>query len=324
MMRDDFSRVPKTGEGKPGVSVHTSALSRAWRRAAVAFSATALVGSVAIASIVTPSSASAQANPPSAAGAPTPIKPAKLTNSKATLAPGERMLLTWIGVNRPSGSDRAALFPVGAPYDEFITWVFMSTCVQQKALPGIGWATGSCMVSVPERILPGAYQWRMPRTFGMQQIGEIDRWPVFTVTKPVQKNGKPYQPAISTKSDSAIGGSLVSVEWKEVADPTEGDWIGLFLTGESSNRFPQVAERTSCDDETVLAVEAGRCDIGIPFDIVPGSYEFRLMTVIDGFYRVLAVSSPIEIGAPPADATPPAPRMPLRATPTPTPAPAQS
>ncbi|NBT93864.1 MAG: hypothetical protein EBT47_02360 [Chloroflexi bacterium] len=180
MMRDDFSRVPKTGEGKPGVSVHTSALSRAWRRAAVAFSATALVGSVAIASIVTPSSASAQANPPSAAGAPTPIKPAKLTNSKATLAPGERMLLTWIGVNRPSGSDRAALFPVGAPYDEFITWVFMSTCVQQKALPGIGWATGSCMVSVPERILPGAYQWRMLRTFGMQQIGEIDGldWPL--------------------------------------------------------------------------------------------------------------------------------------------------
>lgn len=110
-MRDDFSRIPKTGEGKAGVSVHTSALARAWRRAAVAISATALVGSVAIASIVTPSSASAQANPPSAAGAPTPIKPAKLTNSKATLAPGERMLLTWIGVNRPSGSDQAPSSP---------------------------------------------------------------------------------------------------------------------------------------------------------------------------------------------------------------------
>ena len=164
MMRDDFSRNPKTGEGKAGVSGQTSPLARAWRRAAVAISATALVGSVAIASIVTPSSASAQANPPSAAGAPTPIKPAKLTNSKATLAPGERMLLTWIGVNRPSGSDRAALFPVGAPYDEFITWVFMSTCVQQKALPVIGWATGSCMVSVPESILPGPHQGEIATT----------------------------------------------------------------------------------------------------------------------------------------------------------------
>jgi hypothetical protein len=261
--------------------------------------------------------AQAQAQPAGPTAVPTKAPPPKFTNSKATLAPGAMMVITWRNLPNPSGSDMAALYPVGAQLDEFITWAYMATCRQSLRVPGAGWATASCTLQVPNPIMPGNYEWRILRTLSFQQRHEIWRFPAFAVTAPSKPNGKPYDTAITTKSSTIVGGELLTVQWKDIADPTLGDWIGLFDADDESYLLPLVAQPTSCNLEVPREIEAGTCSLGVPFDAVPGTYEVRLFTVADGLNQLLATSSPIEVGAPPPDATPPNPMFSLRATPTP-------
>lgn len=266
--------------------------------------------------------AQAQAQPAGPTAVPTKAPPPKFTNSKATLAPGAMMVITWRNLPNPSGSDMAALYPVGAQIDEFITWAYMSTCRQSLRVPGASWATASCTLQVPDPIMPGNYEWRVLRTLSFQQRHEIWRFPSFAVTAPTKPNGKPYDTAVTTKSTSVVGGELLPVQWKDIADPTLGDWIGLFNADDESDLLPLVAQPTSCNLEVPRALEAGTCSLGVPFDAVPGTYEVRLFTIADGLNQLLATSSPIDVGAPPPDATPPKPMFTLRATPTPKAAPA--
>jgi hypothetical protein len=287
----------------------------------------ALIGvGLAVASVVSvaPSgdaSAQAQAQPSGPTAVPTKAPPPKFTNSKSTLAPGAQMVITWRNLPNPSGSDMAALYPVGAQIDEFITWAYMSTCRQSLRVPGASWATASCTLQVPDPIMPGDYEWRVLRTLSFQQRHEIWRFPAFAVTAPVKANGKPYDTAVTTNSASVVGGGLLTVQWKDIADPTLGDWVGLFNADDESDLLPLVAQPTSCNIEVPREIEAGTCALGVPFDAVPGSYEVRLFTIADGLNRLLATSAPIEVGAPSPDATPPKPLFTLRATPTPKAAP---
>ena len=285
---------------------------RAWHRACRALTTSAIAAAFAFA-VALPGSVGAQAQ----GGVPAPAVLPRFTNSKASLAPGATMVITWRNLPRPSGSDMAALYPVGATIDEFITWVYLATCRQGLAVPGINWATASCTVHVPDPSLAGNYEWRLLRTLAVHQRHEMYRFPAFTVTAAVKANGKPYDTAVTTKSAAVVGGDLLHVAWKDVADPTIGDWIGVFEADDDSNLLPLAAQPTSCNLDVPRALEAGTCPLGIPFDAVPGTYEVRLFTIIDGLDHVLATSEPVEVGAPPPDATPPRPMVTFRATPTP-------
>jgi hypothetical protein len=269
------------------------------------------------AAFASPSATGAQAQPAGPTAAPTKAPPPRFTNSKATLTPGANMVITWRNLPNPSGSDMAALYPAGAPIDEFITWAYMSTCRQSLRVPGASWATASCTVQVPDPIMPGTYEWRVLRTLSFQQRHEIWRFPAFTVTTPVKANGKPYDTAVTTKPAAIVGGDLLTVQWKDIARPTLGDWIGLFDAEDDSDLIPLVAQPTSCNLEIPREIEAGTCAIGVPFDAVPGTYEVRLFTIADGLNQLLATSAPVEVAAPSPDATPPKPMFTLRATPTP-------
>jgi hypothetical protein len=293
---------------------------RAARHAIVGMGLAAVMAAV----IAFPGGAEAQAQPQPAGptAVPTKAPPPKFTNSKASLAPGATMVITWRNLPNPSGSDMAALYPVGAQIDEFITWAYMATCRQSLRVPGASWATASCTLQVPDPIMPGNYEWRVLRTLSFQQRHEIWRFPAFAVTTPVKPNGKPYDTAVTTKVTAVVGGDTLPVQWKDIADPTLGDWIGLYKADDESDLLPLVAQPTSCNIEVPREIEAGTCTLGVPFDALPGTYEVRLFTIADGLNQLLATSAPIEVGAPPPDATPPKPMFTLRATPTPKAAPA--
>jgi hypothetical protein len=104
--------------------------------------------------------------------------------------------------------------------------------------------------------------------------------------------GEPPEPArIWTEADPATPGRI-HVAWSGIANPTKGDWIGLYRKGsDDPARIDMVFTGSKAEGALDYRV-APKLAPQVP----PGEYEFRLFA--DGGWRLLARSEPFAFGAP--------------------------
>jgi tetratricopeptide (TPR) repeat protein len=84
---------------------------------------------------------------------------ATLSVMPATVASGERLIVTWSGIASPTITDWIGLFSVGAANTDFISWIRTD-----------GGSSGNLPIIVPESAAPGAYEVRLFAHDGYSQL----------------------------------------------------------------------------------------------------------------------------------------------------------
>ena len=99
------------------------------------------------------------------------------------------------------------------------------------------------------------------------------------------------QPASLTASPSSVsGGGSVTVAWSGVANPTDGDWIGLYHPGDANTAYLDWFYADSCTQSNhSSALASGTCTYTMP--ATAGTYELRLFSNYS--YTVLATTTPV-------------------------------
>jgi len=98
--------------------------------------------------------------------------------------------------------------------------------------------------------------------------------------------------AVLAASPSSVpSGGSVTVNWSGVANPTPGDWIGLYRPGDPDIAFINWIYDSSCTQVAGTAKSSGSCSY--PMTVPGGTYELRLFSN-DGF-TLLATSNTVSV-----------------------------
>jgi subtilase family serine protease len=96
--------------------------------------------------------------------------------------------------------------------------------------------------------------------------------------------------SLTASPSSVSGGGSVTVAWSGVANPTDGDWIGLYHPGDANTAYLDWFYADSCTQSNhSSALASGTCTYTMP--ATAGTYELRLFSNYS--YTVLATTTPV-------------------------------
>jgi hypothetical protein len=98
--------------------------------------------------------------------------------------------------------------------------------------------------------------------------------------------------SLAASPSSLAAGNSFTVTWAQIANPTRGDWIGLYTPGSSETSYIDYVY-VSCTSSGNVVAESGSCSFSTSNFLTPGTYEFRLFT--NNTYTRIATSNPVTV-----------------------------
>ena len=207
--------------------------------------------------------------------------PTTLTTDVTTLVAGGSVTASFDHVANPTPNDWIGIFPVGAPNDGFLDYVWASSCSKAASLAR---AAGSCVLAMPTTA--GTYELRL---LANQSTTLLATGPRVTVTAAPP-------PTFGVDTTSVAAGGSVNATWSGVSSPTANDWIGVFKPGTPNDAFLDYMWTSSCSKTASVARASGSCAVPMPND--GGTYELRLLA--NQSTKLLATSAAVTVSPPPA------------------------
>jgi len=204
---------------------------------------------------------------------------ASLGVSPTSTAPGGSVTATWSGIANPTAADWIGLFAQGAADSAYLDWVYVSC----SKTPSTARAAGSCAVVLLTNLAPGMYELRLFANGGSTRLATSNALTVSAAG-----------PSLGASPMSAAPGGTVTASWSGIANPTAGDWIGLFAQGTADTAFIDWLY-VSCSKTANIPRASGSCAVVVPTNLASGTYELRLFA--NNSFTRLATSSAITVGA---------------------------
>lgn len=115
----------------------------------------------------------------------------------------------------------------------------------------------------------------------MSDIRIRDNQVIFAEENPPPPTG----PTVTLSPTRVAPGSVLTVTWSGIVNPTSGDWIGLYAVGAAPSSYSAWAWATG--------TAAGSIPLTIPASLPPGRYEARYL--VNKGYESVAVSTPVDV-----------------------------
>jgi len=190
--------------------------------------------------------------------------PPTLSASPSTVAAGSSLTATWNGIAKPTTGDWLGLFATGAADTNYASWQFTS-----------GTASGNVSYSIPLSLSVGTYELRLFSNNGYNRLATSN---AITVTSPPP-------PTLSVSPATVAAGTSLTATWSGIANPSNGDWIGLYVPGTANTSY--------LSWRFTAGTSSGSVQYNIPVSLKPGTYELRLFG--NNSYQVLATSNQITV-----------------------------
>ena len=171
---------------------------------------------------------------------------ATLTASPAEVAPGGSVLVTWHGQLASSAADWLALAPVNAPDASYVVWAYAT-----------GRTSDSAFFLLPDGVTAGMYEVRL---FANNSYTRVAVSNSLTVTAP--------GPSLTASPAATAPGGTLTTAWRNIAAPTELDWVGLYAVGAADADHVTRWYTTGRASDRLLKA--------LPGSLADGSYELRL------------------------------------------------
>lgn len=191
--------------------------------------------------------------------------PVRLSFSPSAVPRRGQTTITWSGLADPSVNDWVGLFPIGGDDRYPLTFTRLT-----------GSSSGSVSLYIPVNITENTYQIRLFDA-GNQRLATENPFEV--------QSG-----AALTAPLAGRAGDLMLVSWAVYGQSEPGDRIGLYSLGAPDDQAHELAATTI---GTACTGCAGSVYFGVPSNLLPGWYEFKLFAA-GGFYR-LASTGPVHI-----------------------------
>jgi hypothetical protein len=180
-------------------------------------------------------------------------------------------------VANPTSTDWVGVYQsFGGP---FVDWFYAGSCTYSAgASEG---ASGSCAYTMPTTQGSRSY------VFVLYAVGS---WRQLAKSNPVGVSGTE---SLSASPASVAQGGSVTVSWN-VTSPTSTDWVGVYQSGFSGDRYLDWFYAGSCT-KTAGASEgaSGSCAYTMTFSLIDGPYDFILYHA--GTYQEVAVSNTVTV-----------------------------
>lgn len=190
-----------------------------------------------------------------------------------TYSSSDPIPVVWEKLADPARLDWVGIFPVAAPLDKRISFMFTQGKEKGKlTFPPVG--------------KPGEYELRMFRNNG---------WESVAASKPF--NVEAAVGRVTVADATIVAGNPVRVAWSRLNQPNKQDWLGLFRVGTKDDSRMEIRYTGGAKD--------GALEIPVAGSTSPGEYEVRLFSA--GGWARLATSSTFSITLPdtsPAAAAP--------------------
>ncbi len=85
-------------------------------------------------------------------------------------------------------------------------------------------------------------------------------------------------PTLAVSPTSVSAGATVTAAFSNVANPSSGDWIGLYAQGAVDTALKDYIYASSCTKTRGTARAAGSCQYSLPASLAGGTYELRLFS----------------------------------------------
>jgi hypothetical protein len=200
------------------------------------------------------------------------------TWDSGTITAGHAGTASCTGIDDPTLLDWLGLHKVGDPDGKLAVWRYTNDpAVAASLLPGT--TNGSYQFIIPSGTAAGSYTVRLYRGIGGFLLAESA---AFTINA--------YDNSISVSGPTSVSrNTTVSVTWAGSPAPSAADFVGLFTPGARDADAPIAAALA------LPAAASGSVSLAIPNTVIPGTYEYRLVTARTQTHPRLATSAAVTV-----------------------------
>jgi hypothetical protein len=202
------------------------------------------------------------------------IQMPSVTANPSTVAAGGTLTVGWQNIGAPSPGDWLALTPAAAADSGWVAWVYAS-----------GNSSDKTVFALPSTLAAGSYQVRLFSNNTMDRLAVSNN---VTVTA--------TGPSVSASPAITAPGSTLTVNWRNIAAPTTGDWVGVYPLGALDTAYAtRIFSTGRATDRALLT---------LPGSLTAGTYELRLFS--NNTFTKLATGNTFDVGTPPSVSVSPA------------------